>query len=128
MRGSISMSDSPLALRMMAAKFAQLARNAHSVLRRKLQVENDEIHHALAERLMHRATIGDPCDAQLALAQIVGQELSDRGVVIDDEDMGRSTHLSGSSGASSLRNAATTAGCGWRMTRSCAGVEAGRPG
>ena len=41
---------------------------------------------------MHRGAIGDARDPQLALAQIIGQQLANGGVVIDDKDMGRSAH------------------------------------
>ncbi len=59
----------------------------HAVLAAQLEVENHEVHHLLGEHHLHRAAVGDRRDFQLVLAEIVGNELPDHRIVVDDQHM-----------------------------------------
>ena len=68
---------------------AQPAREPHAVLPLQLEIEHNEIHDFRAEQRLHRVAVGDGADAQLVLPEIVGNQVADRGVIVDDEHVGQ---------------------------------------
>ena len=67
------------------ADSSQAPRERHAVFGLQLQVQHDEVDDALGEHGLHGAAVGDGGDAQLVLAEVVGNELADLRVVVDRE-------------------------------------------
>ena len=66
---------------------AEPAREVHAVFGLEPQVEQDEVDDLALEHLGHRVTVCDRGDPQLVLPEIVRDELANRGIVVDGEDV-----------------------------------------
>ena len=70
----------------MSLTLAQLAREAQAVLAGQHQVEHDRVGRRLRDALVHLLAVDRGVDDEAAGAQVVGQQLAQRRIVVDDED------------------------------------------
>src|SRR2546426_11264001 len=69
------------------ALLADLARKLHAVLSGKAQVEHHQVDSVLVQRLHHLRPGRHRSDSQLVLAEIIGEQLAHRRIVVDGKDV-----------------------------------------
>ena len=70
-----------------ARLLAKRAEERQAVLAGQHEVEHDGVHRLAGEHGAHLAAVDGAADLQLVLLQVVGQQLADVGVVVDDQDV-----------------------------------------
>jgi hypothetical protein len=68
-------------------RFAQAARDAHAIFARQAQVEDHHVEGVARHRLGELAAGGHGRDAQLVLGEIVRDELADRRVIVERQNV-----------------------------------------
>ena len=71
---------------------AQVAAEREAVVAGQHQVENDEVDRAVVQRLAHASAVGCGGDAIAVLLQVLGDQLAQVAVVVDDQDVIRPFH------------------------------------
>src|SRR5262249_52896489 len=78
---------------------AHLLCEHHAILAHEAEIENDGVYGLLGEHARHLVTGGDRRDAKVVLAEIIGDQMSHRGVVVDGEHVGRDVGAHGGQNA-----------------------------
>jgi len=74
-------------VRVRAAAGAQVAAQGQAIVAGHHHVEHDQVDAVLVERGLHLAPVGGGGAAQALLLEVVGEQLADVAVVVDDQDV-----------------------------------------